>query len=103
MSRTANESGHWPPCPPGELARTAARLRRQSRLHRIARASAASAVILLAAGTLYLRFGPSGVLDCGESNDGGITCTESHRVITALKACRVSYGTLASDLISAWK
>ena len=100
---SSEDSEQWQPCPPGELVKFAGRLRSKHRLHRIVQLASVCAVLLLAAGTIYLQWEPrqhstipeGRIPDRGEYNYGGITCTEIHQVLPRLKE-----GTLDDDTLA---
>lgn len=102
VKSSSSESGGWQPCPPGELGELAGRLRTRRRNSRIARLATVSALLLLAAGAIYLQIEPGRTLNLpghalenGEFNFGGITCTELHRALPGLKAHTLDDATLA--------
>lgn len=102
VKSSSSDSGEWQPCPPGELGELAGRLRTRRRNSKISRLATVSALLLLAAGGIYLLMGPGRnlnlpgqALENGEFNFGGITCTELHRALPGLKARTLDDATLA--------
>ena len=98
MNKTSDDSGLWQPCPPGEFGRIAGRLKRKRRLRAALRAAPIATLLLVGVGSIWLRFGAPFLQNPdanGEYHYGGITCTELHRVVPALKAGTLDDATLA--------